>query len=551
MAVQRAMPTTLILAMLLAPTVAHEPGVQSKLQPAKRNIAQRVGKLVCSLRRSCSQPLPLPAPPPPPGWLPWLASVSLLGFALFLATAYVVSNPIDDPGMVTTILRLLLFRGLRWRGNLTGMKFPVRISDVTPEALTAMLRLGGHLPCGVEVRVVEEENVEIRDGVKGVKGVIRVQYSSSPASLPTRFFVKCNIERLNPMRLLIETSECAKCEALFYHHLANNSDVCPTHAPVCYFVDYSDVTGSFCLVTEVVEFGSGGVRALKHRIRDAAQLEEQRAFVEAGAELNARLWADQYPLLRLVLPRFDRTHRRMWTLAQLTARIGGLHHTMRKTLKGRPCPNAEFMTWDVPAGLIGREAELIADMPRILSSLCEDEALLAYGHNDWMTDNVAFADGRVGAAPWRVFDWQQACYNSVGQEWAWNFHFLEPSFLEAHEEELLSTLLNTYRKHGRTVSREAFLRAYVLGTVQMFVWGGGGLQLLMADLQRKGLLASLCPNDERNRGGSGSAALDGDTREKLLGAEMTRRTFTNVCGIMRRHDFVGAWQRWRAERGLE
>ena len=167
-----------------------------------------------------------------------------------------------------------------------------------------------------------------------------------------------------------------------------------------------------------------------------------------------------------------------------------------------------------------------------------------------MTDNVAFAAGSVGPAPWRVFDWQQACYNSVGQEWAWNLHFLEPTFLEAHEDELLRRLLDTYRKHGRAVSRSAFLRAYVLGTVQMFVWGGGGLQLLMADLQRKGLLVSLRPNDERNRGGPGSAALDDETREKLLGAEMTRRTFTNVCGIMRRHNFVGEWQQWRAERGL-
>jgi hypothetical protein len=31
---------------------------------------------------------------------------------------------------------------------------------------------------------------------------------------------------------------------------------------------------------------------------------------------------------------------------------------------------------------------------------------------------------------------------------------------------------------------------------------------------------------------------------------MTRRTFTNVCRIMRRHDFVGAWQRWQKEHGV-
>ena len=359
----------LVVATLLAPQSAD--ATTTVVRPSPLHSAKRVARrLACfALRRDCLPPPPPPTPPPPRR-LPWLA---LASFVLLLATAYVYS--VDRPGISATILRLLLFRGMRSRGKLTGMRFPGRISDVTPEALTAMLRLGGHLPAGVVVRAVEEQNAQIRDGVKGIKGVIDVQYSSPAVSLPTRFFVKCNIEKLNPMRLLIETSECAKCEALFYHHLSNG-DVCPTRAPKCFFVDYHEVTGAFILLTEVIDFGSGGVGALKHRIRDAAQLEEQIAFVEAGAELNARLWGDQHPSLRAVLPTFDRTHRRMWTLAQLTARFGGLHHTTRKTLKGRPCPNGEFMTWDVPAGLIGREADLINDMPRILSSLCGDEALL-------------------------------------------------------------------------------------------------------------------------------------------------------------------------------
>ena len=53
-----------------------------------------------------------------------------------------------------------------------------------------------------------------------------------------------------------------------------------------------------------------------------------------------------------------------------------------------------------------------------------------------------------------LFDWQQACLNNVGQEWAWNWHWLEPDFLERHEDELITTVLVTYAKHGRVVSRE-------------------------------------------------------------------------------------------------
>ena len=146
-----------------------------------------------------------------------------------------------------------------------------------------------------------------------------------------------------------------------------------------------------------------------------------------------------------------------------------------------------------------------------------------------------------------VFGPQHGCYNHVGQEWAWNWHWLEPAFLEAHEDELIALLLETYAAAGRHVSREQFVHGYCLGCAQMFVWGGGGLQLLLSDLSRRGLLETLRPDDERLR--SATMGLDdAAAREKLLGAEMTRRTFTNACAIMRRHDFVGRWDRWRAER---
>jgi hypothetical protein len=36
--------------------------------------------------------------------------------------------------------------------------------------------------------------------------------------------------------------------------------------------------------------------------------------------------------------------------------------------------------------------------------------------------------------------------------------------------------------------------------------------------------------------------------EQIVGAEMTRRTFTNCCNIMNRHDFTGKWRAWQAGR---
>lgn len=136
--------------------------------------------------------------------------------------------------------------------------------------------------------------------------------------------------------------------------------------------------------------------------------------------------------------------------------------------------------------------------------------------------------------------------NSIGQEWAWNWHWLPPEFLDEHEDELIDALLATYAQAGHHVSKADFIRHYVLGCAQMYCFGGGALQALMGKLNARGLLQGLQPDDDRTRDGS----ISDELLEVFVGAEMTRRTFTNVCNIMRRHGFVGEWELWRKERGL-
>ena len=41
------------------------------------------------------------------------------------------------------------------------------------------------------------------------------------------------------------------------------------------------------------------------------------------------------------------------------------------------------------------------------------------------------------------------------------------------------------------------------------------------------------------------ASLPRESVELLVGAELTRRAFTNACNIMQRHGFAKAWARWR------
>lgn len=70
-------------------------------------------------------------------------------------------------------------------------------------------------------------------------------------------------------------------------------------------------------------------------------------------------------------------------------------------------------------------------------------------------------------------------------------HFLPPEFLTAHESELIDIVLATYARGGRAVPRAAFLRHYVLGCAQMYVFSGGGLQALMSRLDARGELVTL------------------------------------------------------------
>ena len=448
------------------------------------------------------------------------------------------------PGFVRTCLRLAISHDRRLPGELTGIRFPTHSGQLTAETLTNMLRNGGHLDERTSVVTMSDRLATIRDGVKGDKAIVDVTYDQSTA-LPSTFFVKFALRGLSPMRLLCVTSEVCECEALFYKHLSGD---CPLRTPHCYFVDYNEAAATFVLVTETVPFGSDAVRPLKHRVRDAPQLDEQRAFIAAGVELHCAFWGDA--ALQRGLRRYDATHRRVWTLMQLIGGVG-LPHTASSTLKGRPVRHLPFVTWadTVPTELLGHEYALAMDMPKLLTALCDEVEMTAFGHNDLVTDNAFFSCAPVGGARGLgLFDWQQACVNSIGQEWAWNWSFLPPEWLTEHEDALIDQLLTAYREHGRPVARSDFVRHYALGVAQMYVFSGGSLQALMSRLDKRGLLEGLQPDDVRCR--DGSLAHNATLLELHVGAEMSRRAFTNACNIMRRHDFVGHWRRWRDGQSL-
>jgi hypothetical protein len=137
----------------------------------------------------------------------------------------------DMIGFVGVVLSLLFCRGKRGRGKISNIVFPIQVGDLTgangPELLSKMLRQGGHLPHNVHVASITDVGAGIRDGVKGDKAVINVEYrhetsQTSSLELPEKFFVKFNLQSISqlPMRILCESSEVCKCEAMFYHLLS-------------------------------------------------------------------------------------------------------------------------------------------------------------------------------------------------------------------------------------------------------------------------------------------------------------------------------------------
>ena len=104
------------------------------------------------------------------------------------------------PGLARTIYRLVVCRGRRLPGALTKLVFPIHAAELTPERVTAMLRHGGHLDGRTCVVAVRDRLQRVRDGVKGDKAIIDVEYGSvggyavMPAGLPSTFFVKFSLQ---------------------------------------------------------------------------------------------------------------------------------------------------------------------------------------------------------------------------------------------------------------------------------------------------------------------------------------------------------------------
>jgi len=61
----------------------------------------------------------------------------------------------------------------------------------------------------------------------------------------------------------------------------------------------------------------------------------------------------------------------------------------------------------------------------------------------------------------------QACINNVGHEWAWNWHFLPPEFLDAHESDLIDLLLRTYAAHGKHIK---IVYAYIYRSIYLYIY---------------------------------------------------------------------------------
>ena len=430
-------------------------------------------------------------------------------------------------------------RGRRGPSVVTGQIFPVKVADLIgvkgPEFMQLMLR--DTLPDGVRVvNVVVDlgKPYHLKDGVKGEKAIAKLTYNRNCEAAPKEVFVKFNLNKTSIMRFLVDLTACTICEGEFFARLAKEVKVMrpPTH----YFCDYS-VTGEFVSVTSVIRPGKDFRLPFKHRIRDETTLEEQLLLCREGAKLNAQFWGGAGII------NFHEKNRDLHRCLEMTGLLMG--KTIRGEFEGGVGPGHSFVTWKIGKDVADRIGEVCSKMTLVYELLSNEN--VAFGHNDIVPDNVVYKrhGGRRGVLELsEVFDWQQACDNNVGSERAWNLHFLDPEFLTKHEDRFIEEILFTYEKAGVQVTKEEFIKGYCLGCLQMFVWGGIGLQFIFGGLSKVDMIQNLKAGWQWGDGHDLGIA----RHELALGAEMTRRTFTNVCNIMERHSFMERFDEVRGQR---
>jgi hypothetical protein len=337
------------------------------------------------------------------------------------------------------------------RGDMLGLSIPAHSEALRIAAesfLTDAFRASGTL--AADNRVVAVTRFEDwPGGSTGRKLILSVAYERPAPGLHTELFVKFSRDFCDPVR------DRARYQMQSEVRFASLSRVAgfPIAVPACLFADYHRDTGTGILITQRLEFGSGGIERHYEKCLDyqmPAPLEHYEALTRAlarlaGAHRAGRLpesLAQQFPFESQRFSVSDRPPRTAHQLHNAVAKFADFAAKYPRLLpKNIAAPR-----------FIARFAEGVLHFPQheadIKQFLNSQPELIALCHWNANVDNAWFWRNTRGELECGLLDWGHAGQMNVAMALWGALSGAEIELWDDHFERLLVLFLNELRSCG-------------------------------------------------------------------------------------------------------
>lgn len=302
---------------------------------------------------------------------------------------------------------------------MTGIVFPKRTDQLTPELLTAVLSEQTPDVVVTGLRVVEEAHCDTGSASTAARAVLDLDYASGhDAGLPQRVVLKTVLIRPGA------PSSLYKNEVRFYRDLRPELEI---ETPKAYASIFDDASGTFGVVMEDVRLRSARFPNATQSLNDV----EIANLLEQLAHLHARFWQS---------PRFEGDLAWLWTpcsgdfydFLQSGGRAFIEHLVAESSIKR-----------SVLARLGRRFDDLWSDLWKAQGILATEPTTLLHGDTH-VGNTYRLPDNRVG-----LLDWQ------LMQRGRWSHDVtyilmtsLDTEFRRQNERELLAHYLDALRSAG-------------------------------------------------------------------------------------------------------
>jgi hypothetical protein len=348
-------------------------------------------------------------------------------------------------------------------GRFTGVDFPTGIAALVkagPDWLTRAFHATGVLPA--DRRVVEiVRTQEFFGGGMGRKLILDVRYDAPADGLTERLFCKFPRDFGDPLRDLF--GPLMEPEVRFA--LLSRRDDFPLTVPACFFGDYDAATRSGLLITARVPYGEGSVEPAHDKCLDyevVDPLGHYQAVTRAMARLAAahkggRIGAEIDRQFPFDASGADLGSRIPYTAEELAAKLAALKSFAAAHPGFFPDGLGDPAFLDRFAG----EAMAVLEMQDAIRRHLNGEAdLITLCHWNMNLDNAWFWRDGKGALHVGLLDWGSVAQMNLAQSFFGMICAAETDFLDAHEDGLITLLLDEYRMlGGPAVDRAAFVRS--------------------------------------------------------------------------------------------